>query len=201
MMQAWSKSLFMAHRTDPAVLSGITTNPTCMKKDKKTQQPKFATLFDENLVSQIFCWDTNKLRAFLWWHALLRFCSTLQTTAFFQIPAFPINCYPYPQKVKLTSSFHAFKTNTHLKHICKTQHCFEPCSEWQCRHKQSSGQNRPFLLSIYHGTGKAFWVLKWQWAVTEVEGNWFMLQKGKLLLDCHQGESPLKPNRSFMNQG
>lgn len=27
-----------------------------------------------------------------------------------------------------------------------------------------------------------------------------MLQKGKLLLDCHQGESPLKPNRSFMNE-
>lgn len=28
-----------------------------------------------------------------------------------------------------------------------------------------------------------------------------MLQEGKPLLDCHLGESPLKPNRSFMNQG
>lgn len=165
MMQAWSKSLFMAHRTDPAVLSGITTNPTCIKMRQKT-----TTIQVHHFIQKIFCWDTSKPRAFLWWHVLLCFFSNSTDHRIFWNPCFPNKLPPIPTEglidIFIPSLLNKHSSQTFLKNTALLWALL-----WMTVHKQSSGQNRSFLLSIYHGTGKAFRALKWQGAVTEVEGN------------------------------
>lgn len=114
---------------------------------------------------------------------------------FFQIPAFPVNCHPHQHKVKLTSSFHSFQTlisNTTLF--------------WALLWMTVQAQTIFWAEQVF-----PFKHISWDWECLPslemaVSSHWgrrklsFMLQKGKLLLDCHQGESPLKPNKSFMNE-
>lgn len=96
----------MAHRTDPAVLSGITTNPTCIriKKKGKNKQKKV------NHFMHFFA----GIQAHLQPSDSLSYCDinyfvslqVLHTIAFFQIPISLRNCHPYQENVKPASSFH-----------------------------------------------------------------------------------------------
>lgn len=194
MMQAWSKSLFMAHRTDPAVLSGITTNPTCIKTRQTTQVHHF--------IQKIFCWDTSKPRAFLWCHVLLCFWPNSTDHCIFSNPYFPNKLSPIPTEgqidIFIPSLLNKHSSQTYLKNTALLWALL-----WMTVQAQAvfwAEQVFPFKHISWDWEG----LLSLEMAVSSHWGRrklWFMLQEGKPLLDCHLAESPLKPNRSFMNQG
>lgn len=122
-MQAWSKSLFMAHRTDPAVLSGITTNPTWIK----TKTLKFIALYTSS------CCYTNSFKAkcVLSHNNKHHFVSVLEQILLHlktTNPVFLRNQHPQQQKVKryLSLSTHcllekALPLPVHFSEKCKVK--------------------------------------------------------------------------------
>lgn len=120
----------MAHRTDPAVLSGITTNPTCIE----TKTPKFITSYTNFSGGIHTCLELNEPLSY---HDMYYVVSVQvrHTTAFFQIPIFLRNCHHTNRS--LTSIFIPSFLNKHSSQTNKKPHCFEPCSERWYRHKQN----------------------------------------------------------------
>lgn len=84
----------MAHRTDPAVLSGITTNPTCIE----TKTPKFITSYTNFSDGIHVCLELNEPLSY---HDMYYFVSVPSLTHYciFSNPYFPKKLPPIPTEV------------------------------------------------------------------------------------------------------